>query len=299
MVKPPKMHPGEVETDAALVRRLVGAQFPQWAHLAIEPIASAGTDNAIYRLGRDLAVRLPRIDWAVGQVDRELEWLPRLAPKLSLTVPIPVAVGGPAFGYPWSWGIWPWTEGEQATAETLDDLGAAARDLAGFLSALHAIDPAGGPPASRGGPLSDRDQGVRAAIGSLGDEFDGDAVLAAWDAALETPSWDSAAVWMHGDAYDGNLLARDGRLTAVIDWSGVGIGDPSADVIVAWSLFSGDSRDAFRSASRVDDATWARGRGWALAVAVNAIPYYRDTNRVLAANARHRLREVLADLERD
>jgi aminoglycoside phosphotransferase (APT) family kinase protein len=293
------MHPGEVDTDAALVRRLVGAQFPQWAHLAIEPVASAGTDNAIYRLGSDLAVRLPRIDWAVGQVDRELKWLPRLAPKLRLTVPIPVAVGSPAFGYPWSWGIWPWTEGEQATAETLDDLGGAARDLAAFLSALHEIDPAGGPPASRGGRLSDRDEGVRAAIGSLGDEFDRGAVYAAWDAALEAPGWDSAAVWMHGDAYDGNLLARDGRLTAVIDWSGVGIGDPSADVIVAWSLFSGDSRDAFRSASRVDDATWARGRGWALAVAVNAIPYYRDTNRVLAANARHRLREVLADLERD
>jgi aminoglycoside phosphotransferase (APT) family kinase protein len=299
VVKPQKMHPGEVETDAALVRRLVGAQFPQWAHLAIEPITSAGTDNAVYRLGSDLAVRLPRIDWAVGQVDRELEWLPRLASKLPLTVPIPVAVGGPAFGYPWSWGIWPWTDGERATAETLDDLGDAAKDLAGFLSALHAIDPTGGPPASRRGPLSDRDEGVRAAIGSLGDEFDRDAVLNAWDAALEAPSWDSAAVWIHGDAYDGNVLARDGRLAAVIDWSGVGIGDPAADAIVAWSLFSGDSRDAFRSALRVDDATWARGRGWALAVAVNAIPYYRDTNPVLAANARHRLREVLADLERD
>jgi aminoglycoside phosphotransferase (APT) family kinase protein len=289
------MHPNELEIEEGLVRRLLARQFPQWADLPLERVQSAGTDNAIYRLGPDMSVRLPRIDWAVGQVDREMVWLPHLAPHLPLAVPIPIAKGLPADGYPWEWGISPWLEGEIATAERLSDLNRAAEDMAAFVAALHRIDPAGGPPASRGGPLTERDEPVREAIGALAGKVDTDAVTSAWEAALAAPAWSEAPVWIHGDAYDGNLLARDGRLSAVIDWSGVGVGDPAADLIVAWSLFSRESREVFRTQVAADDATWARAKGWALSVSLIALPYYMDTNPIMVANSRHRLREVLPD----
>lgn len=289
------MHPNELDIEDSLVRRLLAGQFPQWADLPLERVQSAGTDNAIYRLGRDMSVRLPRIDWAVGQVELELQWLPHLAPQLPLAVPIPIAKGLPGEGYPWEWGISPWLEGEIATAERLSDLSLAAEDMAAFVTALHRIDLSGGPPASRGGPLMERDEPVREAIGALAGKIDTDAVTSAWEAALAAPAWAEAPVWIHGDAYDGNLLARDGRLSAVIDWSPVGIGDPAADLIVAWSLFSGQSREVFRERVGLDEGTWARAKGWALSVALIALPYYMDTNPIMVVNSWHRLREVLSD----
>jgi aminoglycoside phosphotransferase (APT) family kinase protein len=289
------MHADEVETDVSLVRRLLAGQFPQWADLPIERVESAGTDNAIYRLGDDMAVRLPRIHWAVGAADKEHEWLPRLAPHLPLAVPVPLGKGTPADGYPWPWSVCSWLRGEIATPARLDDLGQAATDLAGFVTALRGIDPAGAPAATRGIPLSTREEPVREAIAALHGKIDTDAVTAAWEAALRAPAWHGPPVWVHGDLYDGNLLTERGRLNAVIDFGGMGVGDPACDLIAAWSLFAGESREAFRAALNVDDATWARGRGWALSVALIALPYYETTNPVIVANSRHKVREVLAD----
>ncbi len=137
-----KMHADEVETNVALVRRLLAAQFPQWATLPIEPIRSAGTDNAIYRLGDTMAVRLPRIDWATEQVSKEARWLPRLAPALPLAIPRTLAVGQPGEGYPWQWAIHEWLTGESATLARLAEPCEAARELARFILALQQIDPA-------------------------------------------------------------------------------------------------------------------------------------------------------------
>jgi len=161
------MHADEVDIDVSLVSRLLGAQFPQWADLPLEPVQSAGTDNAIYRLGDDMAVRLPRIDWAVGQVETEHRCLPRLAQHLPLAVPVPLANGKPGEGYPWHWSVHRWLEGENATVARIADLGQAATDLARFAAALQQIDPTGGPLASRGVPLAMRDEPTREAIEAL------------------------------------------------------------------------------------------------------------------------------------
>ena len=294
----PRMHADELDTDAALVGRLLTAQFPQWAGLPIERVESAGTDNAIYRLGDDLAVRLPRIHWATGQPDLEHEWLPRLAPHLPLAVPVPLATGEPGEGYPWRWSVVPWLTGDNATADNVDPRAAAA-DLARFVLALQRIDTGGAPGASRGVPLVKRDAPTRAAIEELRGlpelDLDLDTVTAAWEAALRAPAWDGPPVWIHGDLQAGNLLAVDGRLSAVIDFGCLGVGDPACDAIFAWNFLTAETRGVYREALGVDDATWERGRGWALSVGLIALPYYRVTNPVLAGIGRHAIDEVLAD----
>ncbi len=294
-----KMHVDEVDIDVALVGRLLAAQFPQWADLPIEPVHSAGTDNAIYRVGVDMAVRLPRIEDATGQVDKEHQWLPRLAPHLPLAIPVPRALGTPGEGYPWHWSVYQWLEGETATIECIADLCEAARDLAQFVAALQRIDPVGGPPPGvhnsfRGVPLSTRDADTRAAIASLDSMLDASALTTAWEAALQAPAWHGPPVWIHGDLSPGNLLVERGRLSAVIDFGCLGVGDPACDLQVAWNLLSAQTRDVFRAALPVDDATWARGRGWALSVGLIALPYYQNTNPVLTDISRRAIDEVLA-----
>ncbi len=290
-----KMHADEVDTDVSLVRRLVAAQFPDWADLPIAPVDSAGTDNAIYRLGDDMAVRLPRIHWATGQVDKEQRWLPRLAPLLPVAIPVPLGRGEPAEGYPWSWSVYGWLKGENPTVGRLADSQLLATDLAAFVAALQRLDLTDGPQAGRGVPLARRDADTRTAIEALAGMVDTDAVTAVWEAALRTPDWTGAPVWLHSDLAPGNLLMVDGRLSGVIDFAGVGVGDPAGDLPVAWNLLPAEARNVFRAALGVDDATWERGRGWALSIALIQLPYYRDTNPVLAAGARHTIAEVLAD----
>lgn len=296
-----KMHQGEVETDFALVRRLLAAQFPHWAGLPIEQVHAGGTDNAIYRLGDDLAVRLPRIESATGQAETERVWLPRLAPRLPLAIPVPLATGAPGEGYSWQWSIQRWLAGENATTARLTDPDQAARDLARFIVALRRITTTGwpppGPPASfRDKSLASRDADVRAAIAALGDVLDAEAAIAAWETALAAPEWDGQRVWIHADLQPLNLLLDGGRLSAVIDFGGLGLGDPAVDVMAAWTLFSGKTREVFRAALEVDDATWARGRGWALSMGLIALPYYETTNPTLAGVARRAIDEVLNEL---
>ena len=140
-----------------------------------------------------------------------------------------------------------------------------------------------------------RDQQTRDAISALADVIDTNEVTAAWDAALGVPAWNGAPVWLHGDLHAGNLLVQHGRLSAVIDFGGLGVGDPACDVMAAWLLLSAENRAVFREMLQVDDATWARGRGWALSFGLIALPYYQTTNPVLAGIARHAINEVLAD----
>jgi aminoglycoside phosphotransferase (APT) family kinase protein len=290
-----KMHADEVDTDVVLVGRLLAAQFPQWADLPLERVPSAGTDNALYRLGDDMVVRLPRIHWAVGGVDKDFRWLPVVAPLLPVAIPVPIAKGAPAEGYPWEWGVYPWLEGENPTADGIADAKSLATDVAQFVEAMHRVDLTGGPPAFRGAPLATQDEPTRAAIAALEGVIDTDAATAAWDAALATPAWSGPPVWVHSDLLPGNLLVQDGRLTGVIDLSGMGVGDPACDLMIAWALFSGESREAFRAALAVDDATWARGRGHALSQALIFVPYYVHSNPVGVRFARRAIDEVLAD----
>lgn len=295
----PGMHPDELATDVALAARLLAAQFPAWAGLPIRPVRSAGTDHGLYRLGDDMAVRLPRVRTAALQVDKQHRWLPRLAPLLPLAVPEPLGQGAPGEGYPWPWSVCRWLEGRDAAAEPVADLRRAATDLGRFVAALQRADAAHGPPpgehcAHRGVPLSARDRETRAAIRSLHGMLDTGAATAAWEAALSAPPWHGPPVWIHGDLHAGNLLVHEGRLSAVIDFGLLAVGDPACDVMCAWTLLSPEARDLFRAALPVDDATWARGRGWALSFGLIALPYYRLSNPVLAGLARQAIDAVLA-----
>ncbi|HEX6818822.1 MAG TPA: aminoglycoside phosphotransferase family protein [Ktedonobacterales bacterium] len=295
-----KMHVNEVETDIALVRRLLAAQMPEWAQLSITPVRSGGTDHAIYRLGEELAVRLPRIESATVQAEKEFVWLPRLAPLLPLAIPVPLAKGAPGEGYPWKWSVYRWLAGETASVAHLDGPNQAARDLAGFITALWGIPTIGWPPPEppmsyRDTPLVARDAAVREALTALDGQLDAEAVVAAWERSLAAPVWDAARVWVHADLLPLNLLVNRGRFSAVIDFGLLGLGDPAVDVMPAWTLFSGESRATFRAALAVDDATWERGRGWALSFGLIALPYYQRTNPALAAVARRAIDGVLAD----
>ncbi|WP_405804163.1 aminoglycoside phosphotransferase family protein [Streptomyces sp. NBC_00210] len=292
-----KMHANELDIDVSLVRRLLAAQFPQWADLPVELVDSHGTSNAMYRLGEDMVVRLPRVEWAVSDVEMEQLWLPRLAAPLAVAIPVPLGMGRPTGDYPWPWSVYRWLDGENPAVGRVAEPGVLARDLAEFVTALRLIDPTGGPSANRGVPLAMRDAPTRDAIGKLHTIIDTEAVTAAWEAALRAPRWTGPAVWIHGDLQPGNLLTVRGRLSAVIDFGCLGVGDPAVDAIVAWSLLTDDARRVFRAALGSDDATWARGRGWALSIALIELSYYRETNPVMAAIARHVIHEVLTDHE--
>lgn len=256
------------DIDAALVRRLVATQFPQWAGLAVSARSIGGVDNRTFRLGDSLSVRLPSGDGYRLQVAKEQQWLPRLAPLLPLPVPVPVARGVPGAGYPYEWSVNRWIEGEPATAAVVPDLTRFALDLAGFLVALRGVDATGGPGPGehnwhRGGPLTVYADETLAAIATLRKRIDGVAARRVWDDAVAA-TWHGEPVWFHGDVASGNLLVRDGRLAAVIDFGTSGVGDPACDVVVAWTLLHGPARSAFRRALGVDAGTWSRGRGWAL-----------------------------------
>jgi aminoglycoside phosphotransferase (APT) family kinase protein len=265
-----RMHEDELELDTVLVRRLLAEQFPDWSGLPLERIEPSGTDNAIFRLGDELSVRLPRRAGPTRPDSKELEWLPKLAPLLPVQIPVPVAQGRPSDAYPWFWEIHTWVEGETVPVEEIDAI-QAARDLAALVHALQQVDPAGPPPPGRGVALAGRDSAFRHWL----EQFDGDPqVTAEWERALAAPPWDGPPVWHHGDLDCRNWLVGDGCIRAVIDWGSMGVGDPACDVMVAWKLHSAEARDAFREALPTDDATWERARGWAVSQAVAAIAYY-------------------------
>lgn len=256
------------DIDTALVRRLIAAQFPRWKDLPIRPVEWGGWDNRTFHLGPAMTVRLPSAAGYVAQVEKEQRWLPILAPRLPLPIPEPLAMGVPGEGFPFPWSVYGWIDGEQTTLHNIGSLTDYAADLADFLTALRRADATGGPAAGthncwRGGPLTVYDGETRAAISELGDRIPGDLATEIWNDALSS-QWDRPAVWFHGDVAYGNLLVRGGHLAAVIDFGSSGVGDPSCDLAIAWTLFSGESRARFRAAIDVDEQTWARGRGWTL-----------------------------------
>jgi aminoglycoside phosphotransferase (APT) family kinase protein len=257
-----------VEIDAALASRLVAEQFPQWAGLPIRPVALGGWDNRTFHLGEHMTVRLPSAARYAAQVEKEQRWLPRLARPLPLPIPALLGAGRPGQGYPWPWSVYGWLDGETAVVARIDDRVRFAVDLAAFLAALHRVDAAEGPAPGphcfwRGGPLQTYDAETRAAITALDERIDAAAVTAVWEAALAT-QWAAPHVWVHGDMAAGNLLVRDGALSAVIDFGCSCVGDPACDLAIAWTFLDGEAREALRAGLPLDPRTWARGRGWTL-----------------------------------
>jgi aminoglycoside phosphotransferase (APT) family kinase protein len=296
------MTKGRIEAaaiDANQVQRLLAAQFPQWCDLAIERVRSAGTDNAIFRLGANMSVRLPRLAYAADQIVKEHQWLP-LFSRLPLRVPALLGLGGPGDNFPWPWAVNDWIPGCNATADRLVDLAGVAAQLGAFVSELHAINPLGGPPAGpanrgRGLPLRARDRATREAIQVLASEMDVGAITTTWDRALGAAEYEGDPVWLHADLHEGNLLETDGYLSAVLDFGLMGVGDPAVDMAAAWTYLPAEVRDLFRQILAVDAGTWARGRAWALSIAVIALAYYLKTNPDLVARSRKTIAAVLAD----
>ena len=300
----PKLHAGEIDISTSLAAGLIAEQFPQWAGLPIHPVTSAGTECVLYRLGDDLVIRLPRRPGEGLDALLTQRVLLRLAPFLPVPVPALIAEGRPTANYPASWGVLRWLEGDTPVEGHLTAPGLVAADLAEFLLSLwrvdlSKVDLADGPAAYRGGPLTDEHEFTLGAIEQVHGLIDTDAAGSIWDHAMELPPWEGPDTWIHADMMPGNVLTRDGRLAAVIDFAASGIGDPSLDLIVAWMLLPDHVRPAFRRATGVDAATWLRGRARALSMALGHLSYYQDTNPVMADNARHTIGEVFADHRRN
>lgn len=288
------MHPDEEVIDARLVARLVEGAFQGWAGVPLTAVEPWGTDNALYRLGEDMVVRLPRRARDELTLRKELEWLAHLASHLPLRIPVPLARAEPAEGYPFIWAVYGWLEGEPATGAPV-----AVDEVSAFIRALQTIDATGGPPPGdhnvrRGEPIRNRDARVRESIERLRGEIDAVRATEMWEHALAAPDWDGPPLWIHGDLDRRNLLVSGGRVTAVIDFGCLGVGDPATDVMVAWKL--GPEGGRLRDLLEVDDATWERARGWALSQAVTALAYYTpETNPTLVGEARAWLSEIFAE----
>jgi aminoglycoside phosphotransferase (APT) family kinase protein len=292
------MPAAEYDITPDLVRRLLADQHPDLAGLPVIPLAS-GWDNAAFRLGDRLAVRLPRRAAAAGIIVNEQRWLPELAPRLPLRVPVPVRIGLPGAGYPWAWSVVEFLRGTPASNDPPFDRRKAAAALGGFFGALHAPAPPDAPANQyRGVPLASRAAKFADNLQSVVGDVDVDAVLAAWDTALAVPAWDGAPVWLHGDPHPANILIDEGIVSGVLDFGDITAGDPACDLSIAWMLcprrWHGEFRAAYESAGNgpVTDATWARGRGWALNLAVVFLAWSAD-NPWLHAVGRRTLAAVL------
>ncbi len=279
-----------------LAAALVGHQHPDLAG-PVRLVAS-GWDNAVFRLGEQLCVRLPRRQLGADLVAHELRWLPELAPRLPLAVPTPVRAGAPALGYPWAWTICRWIPGDTALQRRPADAWAAADALGRFLAGLHRPAPADAPANPyRGVPLADRAGTFDERLGQLPSDLALDVALVrrVWDGALAVEQWAGPPIWLHGDLHPGNLVVGDGRLVGVIDFGDLTAGDPATDLAVAWMLLPPEARPWFREAAGgADDATWARARGWALNLAVALLAHSSD-DPPMARLGRRTVDAVLAD----
>jgi aminoglycoside phosphotransferase (APT) family kinase protein len=294
-----KMHADEFDIDASLIRRLLEQQFPQWAALPIERVELMGTENALYRVGSEMVARLPRIERAAASLEHERRWLPRIGDHVPISVPRVLGEGAPGSIFPLTWSVYSWLPGERVTPESVRSPQEFALDLAGLVAALQRMDTTDGPaPAEhsggRGEPLANREAQTSAWFGDLDAVgYPTDALKSIWKEALSAPVWAEPPVWLHGDLDAQNLLVDGGRLTGVIDFGCVGVGDPACDVMVAWKVLTPRGRETFRAALSIDEATWVRARGWAVSQAVGVLAYYTEENHpVLVRAARHWVAEV-------
>ena len=291
-----------MDITTELVESLIAEQFPQWADLAVAEVIPNGWDNRTFRLGEEMSVRLPSAERYIHQVQKEHEWLPKLAPYVSLPITMPIAIGQPGSGYPWQWSVNGWMEGETASTGHINDLPQFARSLAEFLNSLQDVDSTNAPtpgPGKRGADVGYYDDESREAIKileteSTGDGLDTQAITAVWDAALES-KWTKDPIWIHGDVSLGNMLVVNGELSAVIDFGGACVGDPACDLAIAWTAFEGESREAFRIAIDLDADTWARGAGWTLWKALITYSGLSETNAAEAQTSRQTIERILAD----
>jgi aminoglycoside phosphotransferase (APT) family kinase protein len=274
----------EVDIDEALVRALLLEQHPDLAALSLTHVGE-GWDNAVFRLGENLAVRLPRRAATAPMIEHEQRWLPQLAPRLPLPVPTPVRMGRPGAGFPWSWSVVRWVRGTNAATDPIRDPQAVAATLGRFLRALHQPAPEEAPRSPhRSIPLDARTSRLHEHLDQLGDTVNRERVLRLWDRLVVTPRWPGPPTWIHGDLHPANLVLVDDQLAAVIDFGDITCGDPATDLSVMWMLLPPEHRETlFTAAGRnrsnpSDEQMWRRARGWALAIGVAVVALGRDGN---------------------
>lgn len=288
-----------MEISLSLATNLIAEQFPQWAHLPIRPVELNGSDNRTFRLGEEMSIRLPSAEGYALQIQKEQKWLPILAPQLSFRIPEPLALGHPSKNYPWTWSVYKWIEGMSANSLVLDDLSLKpiASELAEFLNELRKIDSTGGPLPGlhnywRGDHPSVYEAETRSAIAELQDIIDTKSATSVWEKAMSS-KWGQDPVWIHGDFSSGNILVKDGKVAAIIDFGCVGIGDPACDLVIAWTFLKGKSREIFRREVGLDEETWLRARAWALWKATFELCQLEDKNGREALIQRRIIEEVV------
>lgn len=294
------MHPGQVEVDATRLAEAVAAQVPELSGLPVRRLESAGTVVAPFRIGETHLARVPLVPSsgpdARERLQREAEHARFLTRRVPVDVPTRLHLGTPFTGYPGWWTVWTWVEGTSLDRASGVDQFTLADDLAGLLRTIHSLPTDGhdGNGLGRGGrPLADTDW-VRSSIARSAHLIDADAATAVWERALSAPAHRGRASYIHGDPVPGNLIVRDGRLAGLVDIAEPTFGDPAADLVPAWAVFSADARTRFREAMAVDDADWERGRGWAFEMAIGALHYYERTNPVFFTQALRTLQRLLA-----
>ena len=275
--------PAEVTVDNRLVQTLLTEQHPDLANLPLTQVGE-GWDNVLFRLGEDLAVRLPRRAASAPMIEHEQRWLPELARRLPLPVPTPVRRGRPGAGFPWSWSVVRWLPGVTAVAELRNPQTVAA-SLGRFLRALHQPAPEDAPRSPfRSIPLDARTSRLHEHLDQLRDVINRERVLALWDRLVVTPRWPGPPMWIHGDLHPANLLLVDDQLAAVIDFGDITCGDPATDLSVMWMLLPPEHRETlFTAAGRhrsnpADEEIWRRARGWALSIGVAVVALGREGN---------------------
>lgn len=291
----------EINIDSDLVRRLIDKQFPQWKDLYVKPVEVGGWDNRTFHLGTEMLVRVPSAEEYASNVEKEQTWLPRLAPLLPLSIPTPLAMGEPGENYPWKWSVYRWIEGKTAAFTPIADMDDFATRLARFLIVLQHIDTKEAPLPRLGdfsyvGGLIAYDDETRRAITALKSKIDARAAIEVWEKALKT-TWQRPPVWVHGDISSGNLLVEKGKLSAVLDFEGLAIGDPACDLVIAWKFFQGKNRKIFREMLPLDPGTWDRGRAWALWKAMIVAAGLTESNTVEISQAWHTIEEVIKDFK--
>lgn len=292
-----------IDFSINLVKKLIREQFPEWAHLEIKPVEISGHDNRMFRLGNDFIIRLPSAYMYEDKVFKEQKWLPQLAPYLSVKIPQPVALGKPTSDYPWHWSVYTWLDGQSANSLDFSDtqLCIIADELAQCIKELHVIPLAdqsllpGEHNFYRGGHLSVYDNQTQGAIQVLQDNLENiEALKKCWQKSLQS-QWNTEPVWIHGDMSAGNFLIKNGHLYALIDFGGMGIGDPACDLVIAWTFFKNKSREIFKQSVGLDQDTWNRAKGWALWKAFITLQQCENKNSEKAQEHIRIIQDVLKD----
>lgn len=287
-----KLHKDEIDIDKLIVRKLINEQFSQFSNLPVREVRLTGTVNAIYRLGEEYYIRLPRLDWANDALHNEFKVLPVISRNVTLRVPEIVEKGKPNADYPFDWTVSRWIQGD-IYRDTLVNEAEAAEELAQFIIELHSIQVTGDAPKAGRKPLRELDEETVKAITECQGDIDVENALKVWHELIEAEPWDFNPVWIHADLLKPNLIVNGGKLSAIIDFGSAGVGDPAFDIIPAWTVLTSEARGLFKRVLNLSDDIWQRARAYALHQAVFIIPYYRESNPKFVEQAKKTINNLL------